>query len=66
MFFLFVFCNSLISNISELENQLSSMELKLHRQQDVLSAENNELKNKIKQLQDNNERLEKKINTLLL
>lgn len=50
---------SLIANISQLEGQLSDAELKFHRQ-------TNDLKAKIRQLQEENEKLDRKANGLLL
>lgn len=50
---------SLIANISQLENQLSEAELKFHR-------ETNDLRTKIRQLEEQNEQLERKANGLLM
>lgn len=56
-FVLFVF--SLISNITQLENQLSEAELNFHRQ-------TNDLRVSMRQLQEENEQQKRKINELLL
>lgn len=56
---------SLIANITELEKQISEMELRLHRDKEQLITENGDLKNKVDHLKQQNLELDRKINTIL-
>lgn len=59
------FTFSLIANISELEKQISEMELQFHREKEQLLSENGELKTKVDRLQHQNIELDRKISSIL-
>lgn len=65
MFILFLPFFSLIANVSDLEKQISEMELRLHREKDQLNTENLELRTKMDHLKQQNMELERKINNIL-
>ncbi|XP_031641275.1 myosin-13 [Contarinia nasturtii] len=57
--------SSLIANISELEKQISEMELRYHREKEQLTTENGDLKTKVDHLKQQNLELDRKISTIL-
>lgn len=52
--------------MSLLENSLSRMELKNHREKDAIIAENKELRKKIQHLEEMSESLERQLRTIFL
>lgn len=56
---------SLIANITELEKQISDMELRFHREKDQYVSENGELKTKVEHLKHQNIELDRKISSIL-
>lgn len=61
----FLFQFSLITNVNDLERQLSDMELRVLREKESLCIENNDLKKKVQRLHQQNVELERKTSSLL-
>lgn len=56
---------SLISNINELEKQISDMELRYLRDKEQLTMENGQLKTKVDYLKQQNNELDRKLSSIL-